>query len=163
MHYPAGGLEFPNAIALHYNSDMPEYRFHDIVEARYSDLDPQWHVNNVRYLAFLEQGRLKYLIQLGLWDGLDFNRLGMIVADIHISYLEPMLFGQPVRLDLRVGKIGNKSLTFEYQLVDQASERILAKAESIMVAYDYNQQISIRVPDEWRDKMAAFEGRDFDA
>jgi acyl-CoA thioester hydrolase len=142
---------------------MPEYRFHYLVEARYSDLDPQWHVNNVRYLTFLEQGRLKYLVQLGLWDGLDFNRLGMIVADIHISYLEPMMFGQPARLDLRVGKIGNKSLTFEYRLVDQASEKVLATAESIMVAYDYNQQASIRVPDEWREKMTAFEERELGA
>ena len=141
---------------------MPdEFRFHLHIDARYSDLDPQWHVNNVRYLAFLEQGRLKYLVQLGLWDGKDFNRLGMIVADIHISYLEPMLFGQDARLDMRVARVGNKSFVFEYQLVDQADEHILARAESVMVAYDYNSQASIRVPDEWRAKMGAFEGRDF--
>lgn len=138
-----------------------DFHFHLTIDARYSDLDPQWHVNNVRYLAFLEQGRLKYLLHLGLWDGKDFNRLGMIVADIHIAYLEPMLFNTTARLDLRVAKMGNKSFVFEYQLVDQDSERVLARAESIMVAYDYNTLSSIRVPDDWRAKIGAFEGRDF--
>ena len=137
---------------------MPAYRFHIPIEVRYADLDPQWHVNNVRYLAYLEHARLTYLVQLGLWDGVDFNRLGLIVADIHIAYLAPMLLWQKVRLEMRVAKIGNKSLTFEYRLVDEANGEPLATAESIMVAFDYNSQKSIPVPADWREKISAFEG-----
>lgn len=140
---------------------MPDFRFHILVEARYSDLDPQWHVNNVRYLTFMEQARLKYLRQLGLWDGQDFNRLGMIVADIHIAYIAPILFEQTVRLELRVVKMGNKSFNFEYQFADEASGKLLAKAESVMVAYDYAGQCSIPIPPDWRAKISIFEGRDF--
>jgi acyl-CoA thioester hydrolase len=140
---------------------MPEYRFHIPVEARYGDLDPQWHVNNVRYLSFLEQARLAYLVKLGLWDGHDFNNLGLIVADIHIAYLAPMLLWQKTRLFMRTSKIGNKSLTFEYELVDENSQAILARAESIMVAYDYTTQKSIPVPPDWRARIGAYEGIDF--
>jgi acyl-CoA thioester hydrolase len=140
---------------------MLEYRFHIPIEARYADLDPQWHVNNVRYLAYLEHARLTYLVQLGLWDGLDFNRLGLIVADIHIAYLAPMLLWQKTRLEMRTAKIGNKSLTFEYRLVDEASGDALATAESVMVAFDYNSQQSIPVPADWRAKISAFEGSEF--
>lgn len=137
---------------------MPAYRFHIPIEVRYADLDPQWHVNNVRYLAYLEHARLTYLVQLGLWDGVDFNRLGLIVADIHIAYIAPMLLWQKVRLEMRVAKIGNKSLTFEYRLVDETNGEILATAESVMVAFDYNTQKSIPVPADWREKISAFEG-----
>jgi acyl-CoA thioester hydrolase len=137
---------------------MPAYRFHIPIEVRYADLDPQWHVNNVRYLAYLEHARLTYLVQLGLWDGVDFNRLGLIVADIHIAYIAPMLLWQKVSLEMRVAKIGNKSLTFEYRLVDETNGELLATAESVMVAFDYNAQKSIPVPADWREKISAFEG-----
>ncbi len=81
--------------------NMSEFRFHLPIEVRYGDLDPQWHVNNARYLTFLEQGRMEYLRAMGLWDGEDFFNLGLIVADVHIAYLAPMFLGQKVRLDLR--------------------------------------------------------------
>ena len=137
---------------------MPEFRFHIPIEVRYGDLDPQWHVNNARYLSFLEQARMSYLVQLGLWDGQDFNRLGLIVADIHISYLAPMLIFHKYRLDQRVARLGNKSLIFEYQLVDEASGERMATAEAVMVAYDYDSHSSIPVPDAWRRKISEFEG-----
>lgn len=137
---------------------MAAFRFHYPLEVRYGDLDPQWHVNNTRYLTFLEQGRLAYLVALGLWDGQDFNRLGMIVADIHIAYLAPVMFLQKIRLDLRVTRIGTKSLAFEYEIVDEASGQAAARAESVMVAYDYERHASMPVPDLWRQKISAFEG-----
>lgn len=147
---------------------MAEYHFNILVEARYGDLDPQGHVNNVRYLSYLEQGRVAYLVHLGLWDGLDFNQLGLIVADIHIAYLAPMLFMQKARLDVRIARIGTKSLTFAYQmtgLVDPAAgaseEKLLARAEAVLVAFDYPTQRSKPVPPDWRAKISAFEEQDF--
>jgi acyl-CoA thioester hydrolase len=136
---------------------MSEFHFSVIVEARYSDLDPQWHVNNVRYLAYLEHARLSYLVKLGLWDGLDFNQLGLIVADIHIAYIAPMLLFQKARIELRTARIGTKSMTFEYRLSDETSGVLLATAETVMVGFDYNEQQSIPIPADWREKIAAFE------
>jgi acyl-CoA thioester hydrolase len=140
---------------------MSAYRFSVTVEARYSDLDPQWHVNNVRYLAYLEHARLSYLVHLGLWDGIDFNRLGLIVADIHIAYIAPMLLFQKARVELRTSKIGNKSMTFTYRLLDEANGALLATAETVMVGFDYNSQQSVPIPVDWREKIAAFEGETY--
>ena len=39
----------------------PAFKFYIPVEVRYSDLDPQWQVNNTRYLVYMEQARLEYL------------------------------------------------------------------------------------------------------
>lgn len=137
---------------------MSSFRFSLPIEIRYGDLDPQWHVNNARYLTFLEQGRMAYLRKLDLWDGQDFFKLGLIVADIHISYLAPVMWGQKVRLDLRVSRLGGKSMVFEYRLVDADTGQVLAKAESVMVTFDYYAHASIPVPDDWREKIRAFEG-----
>ncbi len=137
---------------------MAEFRFHLPIEVRYGDLDPQWHVNNARYLSFFEQARMAFLVQLGLWDGQDFNRLGLIVADVHIAYLAPMVLFGKYRLDQRVARIGNKSLLFEYQIVDETSGEAMARAETVMVTYDYDRHASIPVPESWRRKIAEFEG-----
>jgi acyl-CoA thioester hydrolase len=144
--------------ARRYNRQMANFRFILPLEVRYADLDPQWHVNNTRYLTFLEQGRMAYLVRLGLWDGVDFNQLGMIVADVHIAYLAPVTLWQKIRLEMRVTRIGTKSMAFEYQIVDDASGEAVARAESAMVAYDYEGHTSIPVPEDWRQKIAAFEG-----
>ena len=140
---------------------MADFNFHQQVPIRYGDLDPQQHVNNVRYLTFLENARLSYLRHLGLWDGTNFLGIGIILADTHITYLEPILYNDDVKVSVRVAHIGNKSIRFEHQIKIINSGKIAARAETVNVAYNYANKESIRVPDTWREKISAFEGRDF--
>jgi len=143
---------------LSYNNPMSQFKFSIPIAVRYVDLDPQWHVNNARFNSYIEQARYQYMIHLKLWGGGDFWSLGAIVADVHIVYLVPIELSDPVRVDVRVASIGNKSFTFEYQIVNPESGVLFARAETVMVAYDYPTKQSIRVPDDWREKIAAFEG-----
>jgi acyl-CoA thioester hydrolase len=78
--------------------ETPEFKFYIPVEVRYSDLDPQWHVNNTRYVTFMEQARLEYLRHLGLFEGQNFLDLKMIIADVHVAFLAPILLEQNVRV-----------------------------------------------------------------
>ena len=141
-----------------YNLSMKTFHYSVPIDVRYGDLDPQWHVNNARFLTFLEQARLSYLMHLGLFDGQNFLELNLIVADIHIAFLAPIQLRQKVAVYIRCERIGNKSLTFVYEIRDLDTQKVLATSESIMVAYDYNQQKSIAVPDAWRKAIAMLEG-----
>jgi acyl-CoA thioester hydrolase len=141
---------------------MSAFHFIYPLQIRYGDLDPQWHVNNAHTVTLIETGRSAYLVHLGLWDGQDFNALGLIVADVHVSYLAPIGLQQKVQVGVRVARLGNKSLTFKYALEDCDSGKILATAETIMVAFDYATHQSMAVPDEWRQKIKAFEGSDLE-
>jgi len=145
-----------------YNHCMIGYRFFIPIKVRYSDIDAQWHVNHTRFLIFIEQARLEYLQHLGLFDGKSFLDLRVIIADVHVSYIEPIVLGQKVRVGTRTAKIGNKSITFEYILEDTDSRKIFAKGEVICVAYNFRNQKTVPVPPEWRNKIAKFEGRSFD-
>ena len=140
---------------------MPEFNFHQSVSIRYGDLDPQQHVNNVRYLTFLENARLSYLRNLGLWDGTNFLGVGIILADTHIAYLEPILYTDDVQVSVRVSHIGNKSIHFDHKIEILNSGMIAARAETVNVAYNYANKESLRVPDSWREIISAFEGRDY--
>lgn len=137
---------------------MENFRLYVPILIRYGDLDPQWHVNNAKFLTFLEQSRTAYLQHLGLWDGRDFFQIGLIVADLHIAYLLPITLGQSVRVGVRVVQLGNKSLRFEYQIEGEEGSPVFARAETVMVSYDYVAQSSRVIPDSWRTEIAAFEG-----
>jgi len=139
---------------------MPDYNFYCPIQVRYGDLDPQWHVNNAKFQVYLEQARFAYLIKLGLFDGHNYLDLGLIVADVHISFLAPIELGQNIRVGVRTARIGNKSMTLEYQIEDTDSKQVLAKAETVMVAYDYHLKQSTPVSDHWREVIHAFEGQD---
>lgn len=139
---------------------MTEFYYHIQIRVRYGDLDPQWHVNNARFLTFLEQARMTYLVKVGIFDGKSFIDLPLIVADAHISFLAPIEFGETVDVRTRVSKIGNKSMMFEYEIASVEENRLYARAETVMVAYDYHTKTSIPVPDEWRQKVSAFEKRE---
>ncbi len=144
-----------------YNLFMATYKFSIPIAVRYGDLDPQWHVNNARYLTFLEQARLAYLQELGLFDGNQFLDFPLIVADIHIRYLAPIMPNQAIHVWITTETIGNKSLVFTYEIRDDASQQVLAAAETIMVRFDYHQQQTVPVSAEWRAAIAAYEGHDF--
>jgi len=137
---------------------MSEFRFIYPVQIRYADLDAQWHVNNARFLSIMEQARLSYILQLGLWDGKSFLDLGVIVADIHIAYKAPIELEEKIEVALRVSRLGNKSITMENEIRNAQDHSIKAQAEVVLVAYDFRSKKTIPVPESWRKKITEFEG-----
>ncbi len=137
---------------------MDDFRFYHPIEVRYGDLDPQGHLNNAKYLTYLEQARIQYLRRLGLWDGGSFLDLGIILADVHLTYHVPVHFGQPVRVGVRTVRLGHKSIHMEFCLEDAASSQKLASGSTVSVAYDYRSRQTIPVPENWRKAICDFEG-----
>ncbi len=137
---------------------MSDFRFYHPVEVRYGDLDPQGHVNNAKHLTYFEQARVAYMVELGLFTkDQSFMEIGMILADVHITYFEPIYFGQDIKVGVRTVKIGNKSMTWEQNIVDSETGKEVAKGEVVIVTYDYNQEKTISIPEKWREKIIEFE------
>ncbi len=137
---------------------MSEYHFSYPIEVRYGDLDPQGHVNNAKYLTYMEQARVAYIRRLGVWKGDSFLDIGIILADARVTFRAPITFGMQVRVGVRVSRLGNKSLTMEYRLENGAGGPELASGESVLVAYDYRSSQTIPIPDEWRAAIRELEG-----
>ena len=138
---------------------MADYKFFHPTEVRYGDLDPQGHVNNAKYLTYFEQARIYYLMQLGLFTkDQSFMEVGVIVADIHITYHATTHYGDKIKIGVRTSKIGNKSMTMEQCVMDDDAGKVTAEGTVILVTFDYEGLKTIPVPDEWRDKISEFEG-----
>jgi acyl-CoA thioester hydrolase len=149
--------EVPGLGLKGYNFGMPEFRFYHPIEVRYGDLDPQGHVNNAKFMTYMEQARVNYIRNLELWDGSSFLNIGFILAEARITFLSPILFTQQVRVGVRVSRLGNKSLDMEYRIEDSQSGEELARGSSVQVAYDYRSAQTIPLPGHWRQAIGEFE------
>lgn len=137
---------------------MSAYHFSHPIEVRYGDLDPQGHVNNAKYLTYMEQARVAYIRYLGVWKGDSFLDIGIILAEVRVTFLKPITLGMDVRVAVRVSRLGNKSLTMEYRLENEPGGEQLASGDSVLVAYDYNSGKTIPVPPDWRQAIQNLEG-----
>ncbi|HEY5571730.1 MAG TPA: thioesterase family protein [Anaerolineales bacterium] len=142
---------------------MAEFNFYHSIEVRYGDLDPQGHVNNARFLTYMEQARIEYIRRLGLWNGGSFQDIGIILADIQVSFRAPILFGMQVLTGVRISRLGSKSLVMDYRLVDAQTGQEFAAGSSVIVTYDYPSERTIPIPDSWRKVIAEFEGLSLDS
>ena len=137
---------------------MTHFHFYHPIEVRYGDLDPQGHVNNAKHLTYFEQARIAYMVELGLFTkDQSFMEIGVILADVHITYLAPIYFGEPIKVGVHISKLGTKSMTWMQNIVDAKTSKELARGEVIMVTYDYKEEKTINIPHEWREKIKQFE------
>ena len=106
----------------------------------------------------MEQTRIAYVKHLGLWDGGSFLDLGMIMADAHVNFRAPIMWGQPVRVGMRISRLGTKSLDSFHLIEDSETGQILADGRIVLVAFDYYTSSTIPIPDDWRQAIEEFEG-----
>ncbi len=82
---------------------------HTFIKVRGYHLDGYQHVNNARYLEFLEEARWGYLEQHG--DIEHFEQLGLawVIVNININYRAQATMGQQLRIDTEFSAINTKS------------------------------------------------------
>jgi acyl-CoA thioester hydrolase len=147
--------------------DLPgDFAHRHDVEVRLSDTDAMGHVNNARYLTYVEIARVAYYEQVTgnlLPIGVHGAEEGMILAEIRMTYRTPAFYGETLTVESRAERIGRTSFGMVHRITAPesrvATARLIAVADSTLVAYDYQQECPIPVPDEWRAAMEAFEGR----
>lgn len=100
------------------------------IKVRGYHLDIYHHVNNGRYLEFLEEGRWDYFDRHQFIQLFEAQNLAFVVANINISYRRPAYAGETIRISTRMEKIGNKSA----QMVQEV--RLLENGEAITLIAD---------------------------
>ena len=147
--------------------DIPgDFAHRHAVEVRLSDTDAMGHVNNARYLTYVEIARVAYYEQVTgnpLPIGAHGAEEGMILAEIRMTYRSPAFYGETITVETRVERIGRTSFAMVHRMTAPESRygpaRLIAVADSVLVSYDYPQEHPIPVPDEWREAMSRYEGR----
>jgi acyl-CoA thioester hydrolase len=136
---------------------MPTFNLRIPVEVRYGDIDAQGHLNNAKFITFMEHARFRYMEHVGLWHRSEgFESLGQIVASVSCDYKRPVTLGQVVEVGVRTARLGNKSMEMEFQMTVDGVE--VALGHSVQVTYDYQAEHSIPIPTRWRELIGRFDG-----
>ncbi len=103
------------------------------LQVRFSDCDPLGHVNNAKYLTYLEQARIVlWRAQIGSWARLrpDGTRgEGFILARAEVDFRAQAREGDELEVRLALGSFGRTSATYEYEIADVATGTIVVDRE----------------------------------
>ena len=135
-----------------------EYRHSTTLEVRFRDIDAFGHVNNAVFFSYVEQARIRYLLDV-LTPSEPFDRLPLILARVELDFRSPIFFGEEVEIETRVDRIGRTSFGMSHRMVAGAERRLVGDVQTVLVTYDYETSAPIPVPDAWRSRMESHEGR----
>lgn len=120
------------------------------VEIRFADLDMLGHVNNAKYLTYLESARMSYFQEF-IGDDIDWSTEGIILAKVVMNYAMPVLLDDlEVTIFTHCSNIGNKSFELTFVITKPDLSTICATGTTTMVCYNYSEESTIKIPDTWR-------------
>ncbi|MFC3129740.1 thioesterase family protein [Coralloluteibacterium stylophorae] len=106
----------------------PQRLLRTTMDVRWRDLDAFNHVNNSNYLTYLEEARLRWMMQLpGEW--LD-DHIAPLMAGCNVNYKRPIEWPEELVVELFVERIGTTSITIGH--------RILSAKDATVVYADGN-------------------------
>ena len=131
------------------------YPFFHPHRVRYSEIDMQGIVFNSRYLDYFDAAITEYMRHCGFNYVSDAKNTG---KDFHlvkagVEFLKPVPYDADIEIGVRVGRIGNSSLTWELGLFQKSSEVLSTTCEIIWVYTDSETHQSLRIPDDRRKQL----------
>ena len=140
--------EAANPVSTVSGSPVPLFRVPMAV--RWRDLDAFNHVNNSKYLSYLEEARLHWMIGVP-GKGLD-DHVAPVVAAAQLNYRRPIGWPAQVVIELFVERLGNTSLTIGHRIVDATDAGVLyCDGHVVMVWIDRDSGAAAALPDPVRE------------
>ncbi|MGG1664225.1 acyl-CoA thioesterase [Brevibacillus sp. NRS-1366] len=122
---------------------------------RSTDIDVIGHVNNAKYLEYMEWARFDWIWQQGFTlDELKRRGIMPVVVNININYRKELHMREEVHAITTVVKVGGKSFVIRHELYNEA-EQLVADGDVTMVMIDANTRRSTLLPAELTDALHA--------
>lgn len=117
------------------------------LKVRWSDVDAYRHVNNVKYIEYLQESRIAYMMAMHQ-QGDEFGPI--VVARTDVDYRRPIMFRlAPYEVHTWISHVGTSSFTFAAEIRD--GDDVLASAQVVVVGFDPETQRSAPLkPDHHR-------------
>lgn len=116
----------------------------------FSETDAAGIMNFATAMRFFEIGEREALRGLGVRIG-DVGRGGQELPRVHVScdYHRPLLYDDEIAIHTVCTRIGNSSLTWQFQIY--RDEELCISGKMVVSAIDSESKRPIRIPDTWRE------------
>jgi acyl-CoA thioester hydrolase len=122
-------------------------------------MDALGHVNNSRYVDYLQDARVDFLFRTAKELGADDLETGLLVARHEVHYRTPLIFRpEPVRIELWISEIRAASFTIDYEILDETPRRLYVEARTKLVPFDFTANRLRRISPVEREALSELVG-----
>ena len=122
------------------------------IKVRSTHIDVMGHVNNAKYVEFLEWGRVDEIEKEGvnIWDMIK-RGFGFAVVNLNIQYRREAFTGDILVVETIFKELRNRKVGIIDQVITKkGSDEIVCEAEVTFLIFDLNKHKSITMPEELR-------------
>lgn len=119
------------------------------ISVRWRDMDAMGHVNNAKYVSYLEEARVRWMLGV---EGMSLSdRIAPVVAATNINYRLPIVWPNDIVVELFVERLGNSSVTIGHRIIDQQDEgKLYSDGNVVVVWMDTQTGKSAQLPEAVR-------------
>lgn len=132
---------------------LDTYRHRTDISLRFADIDPQWHLNNVRVGEYYQEGRVAFFRHLH--QNLGYERepgTRTLVAHQSIDYLAEVTYPGTITIGIGVSRVGTSSWSFAMGMFKDA--RCAGLSTTVLV---YGTQTgNAPIPDRYRELLEQY-------
>jgi Predicted thioesterase len=123
------------------------------IQIRFADVDRLGHVNNVNVQHYFDLGKSDYYEKVLELHHVDGRGTGVITAATETSYLAQIRPDDKIFVETWAEKAGNKSMVLFQRILSREDGKLCCESRSVMVGFDFCNQVTIPIEEEWRRKM----------
>ena len=124
------------------------------IKVRGYHLDIYGHVNNARYLEFLEEARWAWFELNGAIEVFAERGLAFVLVNCNINYRRPAYPDELLEIHTRIEHIGNKSCRIQHRILLEGTETLVADALVTFALMDMQSERAIPIEGDLRQKLA---------
>jgi len=116
------------------------------------------HMTTRFYVAMFDDASYHFLHELFGWNGNQSADGDLAVVDVRhvIDYLDEVAEGDLLEVRGGLSRIGSKSFTVVYEMINLGTDAIAARQESTSVLFDKQSRKARVIPDDLRDRAKQF-------
>lgn len=124
------------------------------IPIRIGDMNRGMHLGHETYLVIAEEARSQFLESLG-YTAIDINGARLIMIDAAIVYKYQVHYGQTLRVEIAVSEISGRGFEMVYRISDNKIGIESARIKTGFLTFDYKQQKTTPVPQDFRQKFSS--------
>ncbi|WP_233161122.1 thioesterase family protein [Aquitalea sp. ASV11] len=123
------------------------------IKVRGYHLDLYGHVNNARYLEFLEEARWTFFEERGDLPWFLQSGLALVVVNINIDYRYPATMGDALVIATSVKTIGSRSAVMHQRVTLAGIDKVVAEADVTFVVFDAKQNKAVTLEGQLKELL----------
>jgi len=116
------------------------FKFYTSVKVRFNETDLQGHVYFGDYYTYFDVGVEEYLAAIGYdYKTLLADKTDLLYVESHCIYKSSAKHQDVLRIYTRIGHLGRRSLRFEFEVRQEADDRIVATGHIVAVTATFQK------------------------